>query len=386
MSFTDMRKPDSSQHLTPEQIRSAVEGAGEQPAHLNECAACAETVRQLRLHSHSPAPELDACIPRERMLVVAGGQGSFAPAEISHLLLCQRCSHSFKDFTADLDDAKPEEIAGLSSNSASWRSAIAGRMAALSPVARPPLLAKWKFVFAFGAAAAAILAVILVLRFSAQRSPASRLLAHSFEKRRVTSMRIEGAHFAPITVTRGSNPSIADLPSEGLEAAALARRNLDKNATDPYWHAVQGEVFLLQGAPERAVTEFRIAQAADPSSSSYQLQLGSALCDTAIQKGLPSAYVEGLDVLRSFVAAHKQNTVALYNLGVCLYHAGLLNEAKAELQQARQLERDPSWFADIDQWLKRIDDRLKAEAKAPIPDFGWKLPEGASPTLVAAVE
>lgn len=388
MSFTDMRKPDSSQHLTPEQIRSVIEDrAGEQPAHLSECVACAEIVRQLSVHSNKPAPDLNACISHERLLKAASGQDSFTQSEIEHFVLCGACARVFKDLADDLGDAQPEEMAHLISNSPAWHSSMARMMVASSPAAKRAAPGIWKYILAFGVAAVAVFSVALVLHFSGQKAmEAPRLLARSFEKQRVTSMRIEGAHFAPIEVTRGNSPSTVDLPSEGLQAAVLARSNLEKNAADPYWHAVQGEVFLLQGTPERAVTEFRIAEAANPNSSSYRLQLGSALCDVAIQKGSSSAYVEGIDVLRSFVTSHQQDTVALYNLGICLYYAGSLNEAKADLHKARELEKDPSWFADIDQWLERIGERLKTGSTLVIPDFGWEVPQSASPSLLTAAD
>lgn len=387
MSFKDMGKPDSAKHLTPVQVRSVVDSIStDLPAHLKKCLACSEMVRQLRLISHRPAFEFGGCIPHERLLQFAGRQHIPETAELSHLADCGKCSARLRELSADFDDALPEEIAGLVSSSPKWHASMARKIAAAKPAKQRLSILRPKWAFAVAAVAAVLIFGIVIRLTRTREDKASGLLARAFEKHRLTSMRMAGAHYSPLAVTRSTAPAIGDMPSEALDAAALARRNLERTASDPYWHSVQGDVYLLQGEPERAANEYRISEAADPSNASYRLSLGSALCDGAIQRGLPGGYSEGLNALRGFVAGHETNSVALYNLGVCLYHAGLFNEAKKYLQQAAGVERDSSWLPEIQQLLNNIDAKLRANSGRSIPDFGWQAPPGAQHNLVAAIE
>lgn len=389
MSFKDRRMPDGSQHLTLEQVRSVLrQHMSDRPAHLDQCTSCAELVRQLRLESQRAATVSGECVAHDQLLQVAGSQRALSSEELSHVAMCSRCSTLLRELTDDLSELPPNELAALSSSSREWQANMGRRMAANRKESGKFFFpSPWKWTIAWIAAAVAILvAIVGSAVFVRPRRQADRLLARSFEKQRLSVMRIEGASYSQLGFRRGSTPTVMEMPSEALEAATLARRNLEKDATNSYWHSVQGYVYLLEGAPDRAINELRVAEAGSPSDSRYRLALGSALCENAIQNGTAANYVEGLDVLRQFVVEHSGDAVALYNLGVCLYYTGALGEAKIYLQQAAKAERDRSWKPDIQQWLDRIEARLRGASTRPLPDFGWQAPEGADAALAAAVD
>lgn len=402
MSLFKEERVIPNEHLSFDEIRRVASGVlsslpSAASTHLGDCRQCAELVtfvNGLGEIPPDPVTDLGDCPSEVVLLEIAEGLTVPDKPLYRHITLCRRCVTTLREFAEDLRVEDMRETKDLRTASPGWQRALAGRIAKSGKITfREPRQSRRVWMYAIAAAAAVILIVggIVVRSAMRGRSPES-LLARSYEKDRLTPMRIRSARYVSSTVTRSSNlRATGEYPSELLRVAAEARSNLEKNQQDAYWHQVLGRVYLLEGNPERSIQELNLAAAFNSKASDLQLDLGTAYCANAIQNNNPSDFLQGIEHLNLHLQAAPTDPVALFNAGECLMQHGLNVEAKRYFSQALNAEKDESWKAIIQQRLREIDEEEKTHSQSTAPAAeqhteALLLPNSALAKAVAANE
>ena len=300
-----MKSPEL--HLTSADVlRRSSEGwiatsamvSAEMDEHVARCRECAALLQLHEALLMSPRPKdgnVEDCISEDDIYRLAVGIASSQGEEaIRHIAVCSRCGPLLRQAIYDLgpQDSKigigsPDELHQYLSSTPAWQKNMAERLAEeRTVVAVKPrsdgifLLGHRRRLLWTYAPVAAVLVVAAALtyayRINQNRHSVERLLAMSYNARRLTELRIPGgepvALFSPSL--GASNSSI--VPSQLLEVKLEAQKHLDENPGDSNWRQVMGQIALVERNGEEARRNFELAQALNPTLPRLRFDLASA--------------------------------------------------------------------------------------------------------------
>src|SRR5262249_46672189 len=145
----------------------------------------------------------------------------------------------------------------------------------------------------------AIFALTVVSWFVWRSRPAyaDRLLAEAYTAQRTMEMRIQGARYGPLRVTRGPETSQLNRPPELLQAESVIARAIASHPNDPTWLASRGRAELLDWQYEAAIKSFNHALEAFPNSPALLRDLATAYCQRAEALDRAIDYATCVDLL-----------------------------------------------------------------------------------------
>jgi len=408
-----------SEHVGPAQLaklleesrrhaESALDAADVHP-HLAACPACREQFEDLALLDRQrdrqtkgmrpakPAPRQGDCPDPAAWREIAGGLTP--PGEtliyLEHASRCDHCGPLLREAVAEVADLNGEIteadralIAILDSARADWQQKLAQQIAETQHSARDresaprwrrwlavPRLAVPRLAIA-GASLLAIVAVgswIVVRRINnynaARNQPAAadKLLARAYTEKRTLELRIAGADYAPLRVSRGPAASFTSRPEPLLKAEALIASQLESHPSDPSWLQAKAQADVLEGKYDAAVEALRRALELEPHSPALLTDLATAYFQRAQQEDRKDDLGAAYEYLSQALRLHPDDPVALFNRAIVAEHAFLYHQALDDWGHYLRVDPGSQWAEEVRNRANAIREKLKEHESKMTP-------------------
>lgn len=361
--------------------------------HVEQCGECSQIMQAHALISTSAAlGATTPCPPQDEWLKVAAGLIPEAELEVylSHASACAPCARELKYAIQILNQEINEaDLGGLRSSTAEWQKTMARKLTSLgsNPELRriSPFRSR-KVYFRWALAAAAVVLLGLGLGVWRRFRPSvDALEARAFDARRLTPLRLPGAHAVALySPARGATSESADWP-ELLQLRLRAETELKKDPESAYWHQVLGRTFVLQDEAKSALAEFQIANLRDPHLDRIEFDLGTAYFELGEQTGDKSDYGYAAEEFSGFLdRARRPDTSALFDRALCWERSGLTELARRDLTQAEANETDPDWKRAIQAEIESLGKTGAARDQSHSDFLKWGLHAEANSTAFSA--
>src|SRR5258706_9620520 len=161
-----------------------------------------------------------------------------------------------------------------------------------------------------------------------QPAAADKLLARAYTEKRTLELRIAGADYAPLRVSRGPAASFTSRPEPLLKAEALIASQLESHPSDPGWLQAKAQADVLEGKYDAAVEALRRALELEPHSPAILIDLATAYFQRAQQEDRKEDFGAAYEYLSQALKLHPDDPVALFNRAIVaerqfLYHQAL---------------------------------------------------------------
>lgn len=415
---------EPNQHIGPAELAKLLEEArsraesleeygietGHLHRHLAGCSTCREQFEELaaldRQFKHLKPIESvqwsgdcpDAAAWRE--IAVGLPEPDDTPAYIEHASNCDHCGPLLRDaviefarLDRELTEPERTQIASLDSASTAWQERLARRIAGVSPSAlnqnslnqnsldqdslnqesvpwrqnhlNPPQRAL---------VAACLLAVVGVgswivyrqIQLRHQPAAAEKLLARAYTRKRTLELRVAGADFAAMKITRDEAGSFTDRPKELLSAEALIDEQLESQPASAAWLQAKAEADMLEGKYEPAVEVLRNAVQLEPHSPALLTDLATAYFQRALSQNedkkddLGAAY----ESLSKALELAPNDPVAIFNRAVVSEHLFLYHQALADWEHYLNVDPASQWAQEARVHLDAVRAKVKENGEA----------------------
>lgn len=386
-------------HLDIEQIERLIgiepdgPGPGESASleeaqrHLAACEDCQKLVsmakegdRLLRgLRETFPAEASAGCPPEASLYELAVGSAGQEDAVtlIEHVAGCDRCGPILRQAQVDLGSKltshEEETLASLATSQPKWQEAFAGSLAATTRYGSPKVSAPvpnatveprrtllnsgWLYAFAAILVICAIVAGGIVWR--SRPAYAQSLLADAYAQRRVLEIRMPGAKYGPMRVTRGGEISNFNKPESLLEAEALIAKHLNGREVNLPWLQAKERADLLDGNYQSAIRTTERALELEPDSPSLLGDLGSAYFQQAEREQRAIDYGRAYESLSKSLAKKPNDPVVLFNRAIVSERAQLYTQAEEDWKQYLRIETDSAWQKEGRERFEQLERRLR---------------------------
>lgn len=349
--------------------------------HLDQCEACAALV-QTHWSLSRLADDLnwgnggESCAHDQVWLeLVAGLRPGESASLLSHAAGCAKCAQELRlalelGQPAQNDDTQPElQMEMLESAKPTWQSRMAKRMTAeacalrpsYSPAVHSRTVHGWRgwrnswWPASLAATALLALAFAGIWTWRVVNPSEPHLLALAYNKQRTLPLRIPGGDPVPLSsVTRGTTHRLSE-PSELARLGARAREHLEKTPNSPYWHQILGEVELLEGEDDAALSNFDFAVNSGTKLPNLLSDKAAALFQIGVNADSPQNFAQAADIYSVEIAAHSPDASLLYyNRALCWEHQNLRQNALSDLRTALSIEKSPAWREAIRSEIDRL--------------------------------
>ena len=383
----------------------SVDAANAHP-HLAACPACREQFEELALVDRELAdmkptefrsPQGD-CPSRDVWREIAGGLAppSETITHIEHASCCDYCGPLLRGAVAELAELNGElteterkHIASLESASGEWQRRLAQRITGTphsGPDRKLTLWWRWLSSPRVALAGASLLAVVavgswaIVHRYQVYRNQpatAERLLARAYTQQRTLELRIAGAAYAPLRVSRGPAASFTSRPAALLRAEALIAGQLESHPSDPSWLQAQAQADMLESKYDAAVEALRHALELDPHSPAFLTDLATAYFLRAQQEDRKDDFGAAYEYLSQALKLQPDDPVALFNRAIVSEHLFLYQQALDDWDHYLRVDPNSQWANEARDKANAVRERLKEHQSKATPLL--------SPTQVAAL-
>jgi CHAT domain-containing protein/tetratricopeptide (TPR) repeat protein len=392
---------------------SALDASDVHP-HLAACPTCREQFEDLALldrqlgrqmkgvRSAESAPRQGDCPGPAVWREIAGGMTP--PGEtlayLEHASRCDYCGPLLREAVTELSDLNGEMteaertlIAILESARAEWQQRLAQQITATQhsdpdrestpwwqrwlavPRLAVPHLAAPRLAMA-GASLLAIVAVgswVVVHRINNynatrnQPAAAGRLLARAYTEKRTLELRIAGADYAPLRVSRGPAASFTSRPAPLLKAEALIASQLESHPSDPSWLQAKAQADVLEGKYDAAVEALRRALELEPHSPAILTDLATAYFQRAQQDDRKDDLGAAYEYLSQALKLHPDDPVALFNRAIVAEHQFLYHQALDDWVHYLRLDANSQWGEEARNRANAIREKLKEHESNATP-------------------
>jgi CHAT domain-containing protein/cytochrome c-type biogenesis protein CcmH/NrfG len=347
-------------------------------AHLAACPACRKQFEELvSLDSHlsrqmkgerptesaphngdCPGDCPDQAVWRE----IAGGltPTNQTLAHIEHASRCDSCGPLLREAVAELTDlnrdittAERQHIAALQSASPEWQQRLAERIAGTPHSSQDSQSAPWwRWKLAVPRLATAMAAALLAAAVGVgswvvlqrnQSARADHLLARAYTEQRTLELRIAGADYAPLRVSRGPAASFTSRSKALLKAEDLIATQLAAHPTDPAWLQAQAQADLLEGKYDAAVEALRRALELQPKSPEFMIDLATAYSQRAQQEDRKDDFGAAYESLSQALRLRPDDPVALFNRAIVAEHEFLYHQALDDWEHYLRIDPTSQW-------------------------------------------
>ena len=393
---------EPNQHIGPAELATLLEearcGAGNGletvslHRHLATCSTCSEQFEELaaldRQFKHlSPVQSVQRsreCPQATVWREIAAGlpQSEETLAYIEHASNCDRCRPmlreavlEFSGLNQELTEEERKQIASLESAGTQWQERLARRIAgiALSRLNQESVWWQNRLNLPRQVLVAASLLVAVgagswilfhQVQLSHQPAAAEHLLARAYTKKRTFELRIAGADFAPMKVTRGEAGSFTDRPKELLSAEALIDEQLESEPTNPAWLQAKAEADMLEGKYEPAVEGLRRAVELEPHSPALLTDLATAYFERALSQDKKDDLGAAYENLSKALELKPNDPVALFNRAIVSEHLFLYHQALDDWKHYLSVDPASQWAQEARSHLDSVRDKLKEHSDA----------------------
>jgi CHAT domain-containing protein/tetratricopeptide (TPR) repeat protein len=363
--------------------------------HLAACPTCREQIEGLALLDRQLDRQLKNIRPAESALrqgdcpgpgvwrEIAGGltPTDEALAYIEHASRCDYCGPLLSaavaqliDLNGETTEAERNHIAALESARAEWQQRLAQRITG-TPHSGPDRRRGWLAVPRLAMAGASLLAVVgvgswVVVHLNDNRNQpaaADRLLARAYTEKRTLELRIAGADYAPLRVSRGPAASFTSRPAALLKAEALIASQLVSHPSDPSWLQAQAQADVLEGKYDAAVEALRRALELEPHSPAILTDLATAYFQRAQQEDRKEDLGAAYEYLSQALRLHPDDPVALFNRAIVAEHQFLYHQALDDWEHYLRVDPASQWVDEARNRANAVRDRLKEHGSKATP-------------------
>ncbi len=390
---------------------SAPDAADMHP-HLAACPTCREQFEDLALLDRQldrqmkgmrpaeSAPRQGDCPDPVVWREIAGGLT--LPGEtliyLEHASRCDDCGPLLREAVAEVSDLNGEIteaertlIAILDSARAEWQQRLAQQIAGTQHSAADRDSAPWwkrwlaiprlavpsLTVPRLAVAGTSLLAIVAVgswvvvhriNNYNATRNQpaaAGKLLARAYTEKRTLELRIAGADYAPLRVSRGPAASFTSRPEPLLKAEALIASQLESHPSDPSWLQAKAQADVLEGKYDAAVEALRRALELEPHSPALLTDLATAYFQRAQQEDRKDDLGAAYEYLSQALRLHPDDPVALFNRAIVAEHQFLFHQALDDWDHYLRVDPGSQWIEEARNRADAIREKLKEhESKA----------------------
>jgi tetratricopeptide (TPR) repeat protein len=375
--------------------------------HLVACPTCREQFeglalldRQLKsIRSVASAPSQSDCPAPAVWSEIAGGltPPDETLAYIEHASRCDHCGPLLHgavaeliDLNGEITEAERKQIATLESANLEWQQELAQRITGTPHAGTDrestPWWQRWLAVPRLAMAGASLLAVVAVGSWAIvqwvtvhrnQPAAADRLLARAYTEKRTLELRIAGADYAPLRVSRGPAASFTSRPAALLRAEALIASQLESHPTDPSWLQAQAQADVLEGKYDAAVEALRHALELEPGSPALLTDLATAYFQRAQQEDRKDDFGAAYEYLSQALRLRPDDPVALFNRAIVAEHEFLYQQALDDWEHYLRVDAGSQWAEEAHNRANAVREKLK--------EHGSKVTPLLSPAQMAAM-
>jgi len=387
----------------------SVDAANAHP-HLAACATCREQFeglawldRQLaNMRPAGPRSPLNDCPERHVWREVAGGliPPDKTLVHIEHASRCDYCGPLLRqsiaeiaELNAELTEAERRHIANLESVSAEWQQRLARRITGTPVLDKQPMpWWRWLKGSRLAVAGASLIAVVAVgswvgvRRYEIYRNQpatAERLLAHAYTQQRTLELRIAGAKYAPLRISRGPAASFTSRPAVLLKAEALIASQLESHPSDPAWLQAQAQANMLEGKYDAAVEALRRALELEPHSPALLTDLATAYFQRAQSENKKDDLGAAYEYLSQALKLQPDDPIALFNRAIVAEDLFLYRQALDDWEHYLRVDPSSQWADEARDKATAVRERLKEHESQVTPLLSpaqiAALAKGASP-------
>jgi CHAT domain-containing protein len=380
----------------------SVDAANTHP-HLKACATCREEFEELALLDRqlanmrtagSGSPKSD-CPDWHVWREIAGGltPPDETLANIEHASRCDYCGPLLREavvelanLDGELTEAERNHIASLESANAEWQQRLAQRITGTLQSNRDQKAVPWwqrLRVPVVAMAGVSILAVgswVGVHQYQIYRNQpatAERLLARAYTQQRTLELRIAGADYAPMRVSRGTEASFISRPAELLKAESLIASQLKFHPSDPSWLQAKAQADVLEGNYDVAIETLRRALELDPHSPALLTDLATAYSQRAQQEDRKDDFGAAYEYLSQALKLQPDDPTALFNRAIVAEHLFLYQQALEDWDHYLHVDPSSQWADDVRNRSNALREKLKEHESKATPLL--------SPTQIAAL-
>jgi len=326
------------------------------------------------------------CPDQDRWREIADGltPPEEAFANVEHASRCGYCGPLLRaavaelaELNGELTEAERKHIARLRSAQAEWQQKLARRITGTLDSDRDQNPVPWWQsidVPRLAMAGVSLLAVVAVGSWVAihqyqiyrsQPATAERLLARAYTQQRTLELRMAGADYAPMRVSRGTEASFISRPSALLKAESLIASQLKFHPSDPSWLQVKAQADVLEGNYDVAIESLRRARELDPRSPALLTDLATAYSQRAQQEDRKDDFGAAYEYLSDALKLQPDDPTALFNRGIVAEHLFLYQQALDDWDHYLRVDPNSQWADDVRHRSNALRERLKEhESKA----------------------
>jgi CHAT domain-containing protein/tetratricopeptide (TPR) repeat protein len=317
-----------------------------------------------------------------------------ALAHIEHASRCDSCGPLLReevaeltDFNRDITAPEREHIATLPSASAEWQQRLAQRITGTPhstldsqstpwwrcwlPVPRLTMTMTTAMTMTMTMTAAFLLAVVGVGSWVVvqrnQPARASHLLARAYTEQRTLELRIAGADYAPLRVSRGPAASFTSRSEALLKAEDLIASQLGSHPSDPAWLQAQAQADLLEGKYDAAVEALRRALELEPHSPEFLIDLATAYSQRAQQEDRKDDFGAAYEYLSQALRLRPDDPVALFNRALVAEHEFLYHQALDDWEHYLRVDPASEWTEEARNHANAVREKLKEHGSKAMP-------------------
>ncbi len=341
------------------------------------------------LRSSKPALRQGDCPGTAFWLEIAAGLTSHDEtlAGLAHASRCEHCGPLLREALAEMTElngkmtgAEGEQIAALASASAGWQQKLAQRITGRpnpSPDREPaPWWQEWLDVPRLAVAGTSLLAVVVVGSWVAvhqyrihrnQPAAATELLARAYTEKRTLELRIAGAGYAPLRVSRGPAASFISRPAALLKAEALIASQLESHPSDPLWLQAKAQADVLEGKYDAAVEALRHALEVEPHSPAFLIDLATAYSQRAQQENREEDFGSAYEYLSQALKLRPDDPVALFNRAIVAEDIFLYQQALDDWEHYLRVDPNSQWAEEARNRADAVRERVKQHQSQAAP-------------------
>lgn len=394
---------EKTQHIEPEELAKLLEEARcrtdngletvDMHRHLAVCSTCREQFEELaaldRQFKHvRPVQSVQwsgVCPQATVWREIAAGlpQSEETLAYVEHASHCDHCAPllreavlEFAGLNRELTEDERKQIASLESTGIPWQQKLARRIAGtplsgLNQESAP----WWRNRLSLPRQALAVASVLVVagvgswivfhqIQLRHQPAAAESLLARAYTKKRTIELRIPGADFSSMKVTRGEAGSFTDRPKELLNAEALIDEQLESQPTNPAWLQAKAEADMLEGRYEPAVEGLRRAVELEPHSAALLTDLATAYFQRGLSQDKKDDLGAAYENLSKALESNPNDPIALFNRAIVSEHLFLYRQALDDWNHYLSVDPASQWSQEARRHLDAVQQKLKEHSDA----------------------
>jgi CHAT domain-containing protein len=190
-------------------------------------------------------------------------------------------------------------------------------------------------------------------------------------------LRIAGAEFAPMRVSRGGATSFTSSPPPLLKAQVLIASQLQSQPNSPAWLQAQAEGDMLAGRYEPAVEELRRALELEPHSPAILTDLATAYFQRGQSADRKDDLGAAYEHLSQALRLGPDDQVALFNRAIVAEHLFLYQQALEDWDHYLRVDPSSQWADEARSRSNALREKLKEHESKATPLL--------SPTQIAAL-